>query len=58
MDKNAQKYFEVLVLMEYTLRAIRRLMKAEGHNLSELEDSILICKMLEILGKEKEDLGE
>lgn len=53
MNHEARKYFEVLVLTEYTLRAIRRLMKAEGFDLSKLEDSTLIREMLEILGEEK-----
>ena len=49
MDSKAKARFEVLVCAECTLRAIRRLMKLEGYDLSELEDAELIREMLKIL---------
>lgn len=58
MDSKAKAHFEVLVFAEYTVRAIRRLMEVEGHDLSGLDDDVLIRKMLKILENTKEDRSE
>lgn len=46
--------FKALVLAGLTLRAIRDKIEEAGYDLSEYEDTPLICKMIEIHREENE----